>query len=206
MPNLIRSFKMALIAVSLTGLVACGANTTPAPSVAQPTQSQSTVPTSASAQATSAAQPTRASQSDATTAQPTRVAQATQPAIATIKKINLNTATAEQILTVPNAGQRMVREFQEYRPWTSVLQFRREIGKYVDAAQVAAYEKYVYVPIVPNKSDAATLQQLPGVDATIAAQLIAARPYANKDAFLKKLAELTPAEQAAMAGDMVDAQ
>lgn len=59
----------------------------------------------------------------------------------------------------------MVGEFLEYRPYVGIRQFRRKIGKYVDEEQVAAYEQYVNVPIDPNESDAATLQQIPGLDA-----------------------------------------
>jgi radical SAM superfamily enzyme with C-terminal helix-hairpin-helix motif len=51
------------------------------------------------------------------------------------------------------------------------------------------YEQYVYVPIDVDQADAETLQQLPGVDATIADALIAGRPYGSNDAFLAKLAE-----------------
>ena len=47
--------------------------------------------------------------------------------------INLNTATPAEILLVPNAGKRMVHEFDEYRPWRSYAQFSKEIGKYVGA-------------------------------------------------------------------------
>ena len=94
----------------------------------------------------------------------------------------------------------MVREFEEYRPYVSIQQFRKEIGKYVDQAQVAEYEKYVYVPVKPNEADAETLQQLPGVDATVAAALIASRPYASNEAFLTALATHVSAEQAASAG------
>jgi DNA uptake protein ComE-like DNA-binding protein len=114
-------------------------------------------------------------------------------------KLNLNTATREQFLTVPGVGDRMVREFFEYRPYVSIVQFRREIGKYVSAEQIAAYEQYVFVPVDPNNADAETLRQLPGVDASIAADLAAARPYATADAFLAKLGEHVSADQAAMA-------
>jgi DNA uptake protein ComE-like DNA-binding protein len=120
-------------------------------------------------------------------------------------KLNLNTATKEQFLTVPGVGDRFVREFEEYRPYTSITQFRRELGKYVSQDQVATWEKYVYVPVAPNQADAATLQQLPGVTADIAAQLIAARPYASTDAFLSKLAQLVPSDQAAAARTYVAA-
>jgi len=113
-------------------------------------------------------------------------------------KINLNTATNADFLKAPGVGNNMVREFLEYRPWVSVQQFSREIGKYVAAAQVTEYLKYLYVPIAVNEADAATLQQIAGVDAKTASALIAARPYASNDAFLTKLAEyLSPAQVAA---------
>ena len=92
----------------------------------------------------------------------------------------------------------------EYRPYLSIQQFRREIGKYVDAAQMAEYEKYVFVPIAPNEADAATLQQIPGVDQAIADALIAARPFAHKAAFVTKLLTLVSAEQAAVGAAYVD--
>ncbi len=57
--------------------------------------------------------------------------------------VNLNTATDAEILTIPGVGQRMLREFKEYRPYTSMAQFRREIGKYVSRQEVARLERYV---------------------------------------------------------------
>lgn len=114
----------------------------------------------------------------------------------TVAKINLNTATSDQLLTtIPGFGSRMVREFQEYRPYISIQQFRQEIGKYVDDAQIAEYEKYVYVPIAINDSDSATLQQIPGLDATEAETLMAGRPYASTDTFLTKLSEFVSADE-----------
>ena len=111
-------------------------------------------------------------------------------------KLNLNEVTEDQLLsTIPNFSTRMVREFMEYRPYISIQQFRKEIGKYVSAEQVTAYEQYVYVPIDVDQADAATLQELPGVDATIANQLIAGRPYGSNQAFLAKLAGSLPDAQ-----------
>ena len=63
----------------------------------------------------------------------------------TITKININTATDAQILAIPGMGPRMLREFKEYRPYTSIEQFRREIGKYVDKAEVARLEQYITI-------------------------------------------------------------
>ena len=64
---------------------------------------------------------------------------------AAIVPVNINTATDAEILRIPGVGPRMLREFKEYRPWTSIEQFRREIGKYVDKAEVARLEKYIVI-------------------------------------------------------------
>jgi DNA uptake protein ComE-like DNA-binding protein len=60
--------------------------------------------------------------------------------------INLNTASDEDILTIPGVGNRMLGEFKEYRPYQAIEQFRREIGKYVSAKEVARLERYVTLP------------------------------------------------------------
>jgi DNA uptake protein ComE-like DNA-binding protein len=57
--------------------------------------------------------------------------------------INLNTASREEIMLVPGMGNRMAHEFEEYRPYRNIEQFRKEIGKYVDQTEVARFEKYV---------------------------------------------------------------
>ena len=115
-------------------------------------------------------------------------------------KLNINTASpADFLRAIPGLGNRMVHEFEEYRPYRSIQQFRKEIGKYVDQAQVAEYEKYIFVPIDENQSDAATLQQIPGLDAAEAQGFIAGRPYASRDSFLSKLAAKVSADELAVA-------
>jgi len=115
-------------------------------------------------------------------------------------KLNVNTASGADLQrTIPNFGNRMVHEFEEYRPYKSIQQFRKEIGKYVDQNQIAEYEKYIFVPIDYNQADAPTLQQVPGLDAGEAQELNAARPYASRDAFLAKLAEKISADELAVA-------
>ena len=119
-------------------------------------------------------------------------AQAVDPA----GRVNLNTASGDEFAAaIPGLGNRMVREFMEDRPYISIQQFRREIGKYVDEAQVAAYESYVYVPIAINDSDAETLQQIPGLSADEAQALIAARPFASAEDFLAKLGGYVAADE-----------
>ena len=62
------------------------------------------------------------------------------------KPIDLNKATKEEMKLIPGVGDKMAHEFAEYRPWTSIDQFRREIGKYVDKTEVARLEQYVSIP------------------------------------------------------------
>jgi len=61
------------------------------------------------------------------------------------KPIDLNTAKAAEILLIPGVGRRMQHEFEEYRPYKNMEQFRREIGKYVDKNEVARLERYVTI-------------------------------------------------------------
>ncbi|GEM_PF-1012623 len=127
---------------------------------------------------------------------------ATMTATSAVQKftlLNLNTVTSEQILSIPGIANSMTREFAEYRPRVSIVQFRKEIGKYLDAATIAGYEKYVYVPVQVDASDAETLKQIPGVTDQIAANLIAGRPYKTNDAFLTKLGTLLNADQVSLA-------
>jgi DNA uptake protein ComE-like DNA-binding protein len=59
--------------------------------------------------------------------------------------VKLNTGTDEDIMSIPGAGTRMVREFKEYRPWKTKEQFEKEIGKYVDNKEVARLWRYVVI-------------------------------------------------------------
>jgi radical SAM superfamily enzyme with C-terminal helix-hairpin-helix motif len=181
----LRPLAAALIGAAL--LAACGG----AAPAAEPTAAPAAEPTAAPA-----AEPTAAPAAEPTAA----------PAAA-MTKLNLNEVTADQLLaTIPSFSNRMVREFFEYRPYISILQFRKEIGKYVDQSQVATYEQYVYVPIAVDSADAATLQQIPGVSEQIANDLIAARPYGGNQAFLEKLGTLVSASDLAAAAGYLAAE
>ena len=65
---------------------------------------------------------------------------------------NLNTTEEKDFKMIPGVGDKMAHEFEEYRPYTSILQFKREIGKYVDEEEVARYLDYVFVPVELNTS------------------------------------------------------
>ena len=58
--------------------------------------------------------------------------------------VKLNTATDEEILSIPAAQpNRVLREFKEYRPYDTIEKFRKEMGKYWDAKEVARLERYI---------------------------------------------------------------
>ena len=57
--------------------------------------------------------------------------------------INLNNASEEEIRLVPGMTDKMVHEFEEYRPYADMGVFDREIGKYVDEEEVARFRQYV---------------------------------------------------------------
>jgi DNA uptake protein ComE-like DNA-binding protein len=59
--------------------------------------------------------------------------------------LKLNTATEADFMTIPGVGKRMAHEFEEYRPWKSQEQFQKEIGKYVDAKEVARLWRFVTI-------------------------------------------------------------
>ena len=101
--------------------------------------------------------------------------------------LNLNTATREQILLVPNAGPRMVREFLEYRPYRALAQFHREIGKYVDDTELARLEQYVFVPIDLNTASDADILTIPGLGARMLHEFQEYRPYKAMAQFRREM-------------------
>jgi DNA uptake protein ComE-like DNA-binding protein len=74
-----------------------------------------------------------------------KVAAEQQPAVyaAVFVPINLNTATAADMALIPGMSPRMVREFEEYRPYKDMAQFNQEIGKYVLPEELARLASYV---------------------------------------------------------------
>lgn len=59
--------------------------------------------------------------------------------------LDLNNATREEILLIPGVGERIAGEFEEYRPYEAMAEFRREMGKYVDDAEVERLAGYVTI-------------------------------------------------------------
>ena len=101
--------------------------------------------------------------------------------------INLNAATREEILLIPGVGNRMLREFMEYRPYRSLAVFHREIGKYVDDTELARLEQYVYVPIDLNTASDEDITSIPGVGRRMLREFKEYRPYRNIEQFRREI-------------------
>jgi DNA uptake protein ComE-like DNA-binding protein len=92
--------------------------------------------------------------------------------------INLNTATADEILLVPGAGRKMTIEFPEYRPWKTWAQFDRQIGKYIGGAENAQkLAQYTFIPMNANTASDADLLTVPGATQAWVDKVKQGRPY-----------------------------
>lgn len=111
--------------------------------------------------------------------------------------INLNEASREEILLVPGVGRRIAHEFEEYRPYVALAQFRREIGKYVDDAEVARLEQHVFVPINLNTADDAAIRSIPGVGRRMLHEFKEYRPYHNIEQFRKEIGKYVDKQEVA---------
>ena len=101
--------------------------------------------------------------------------------------INLNAASEDEIMLVPGIGKRMQHEFEEYRPYSNLVQFRREIGKYVDDDEVARFEQYVFVPIDLNTGSEEDILSIPGMGRRMLHEFEEYRPYRNIAQFRREI-------------------
>ena len=101
--------------------------------------------------------------------------------------LNLNTASESEILLVPGVGKKIAHEFEEYRPYKKLAQFRREIGKYVDDNEVARLEQYVFVPINLNTATKEEILSIPGVGNKMLHEFEEYRPYKSMEQFRREI-------------------
>lgn len=111
--------------------------------------------------------------------------------------INLNTAPEPEILLIPGAGKRMAHEFDEYRPYKALAQFRREIGKYVDDAEVARLEQYVFIPINLNTASDADILTIPGLGQRMLREFKEYRPYKSIEQFRREIGKYVDKKEVA---------
>ena len=112
-------------------------------------------------------------------------------------RIDLNTASSEEIHLVPGVGDRMTHEFEEYRPYTAMAQWRREMGKYVDDEEVARMEQYVFVPIDLNTATREEILAVPGVGDRMAHEFEEYRPYTSLEQFRREIGKYVDDEEVA---------
>jgi DNA uptake protein ComE-like DNA-binding protein len=112
-------------------------------------------------------------------------------------QINLNSASQEEILMIPGTGNRMLREFREYRPYKTLAQFRKEIGKYVDQKEVARLEQYVFVPVSLNSASDEEILSIPGAGKRMLREFKEYRPYTNIEQFRKEIGKYVDKKEVA---------
>ncbi len=113
------------------------------------------------------------------------------------RPMNLNTATEEEIMLIPGMSARMVHEFEEYRPYTSMEQFRREIGKYVDQDEVARLEKYVFAPMNLNDASSEDFMTIPGMTQRMVREFEEYRPYTSMEQFRREIGKYVDGKEVA---------
>lgn len=101
--------------------------------------------------------------------------------------LNLNTASGDEIMLIPGMNNRMTHEFEEYRPYTSLDQFRQEIGKYVDEAEVARLEQYVFIPLNLNSATRDDFATVPGASNRMVREFLEYQPYSDMDHFRREI-------------------
>jgi DNA uptake protein ComE-like DNA-binding protein len=109
--------------------------------------------------------------------------------------INLNTATREEILLVPGAGNRMAREFAEYRPWKTWGQFDKEIGKYVGAQETARLAQYCFIPVNLNTATDEDILSIPGAGKRMVREFKEYRPWKTMAQFDKEIGKYVDAKE-----------
>src|SRR6476620_22512 len=111
--------------------------------------------------------------------------------------VNLNTATKEEIVLIPGAGNRMVREFAEYRPWKTWGQFDKEIGKYVGQAETDRLKQYVFIPVNLNTASDEDILSIPGAGPRMVREFKEYRPWKTKEQFEKEIGKYVGAKETA---------
>jgi DNA uptake protein ComE-like DNA-binding protein len=111
--------------------------------------------------------------------------------------VNLNTGTKDEIMLIPGAGARMVREFGEYRPWVSWAQFDKEISKYVGQPETDRLKQYVFIPVNLNTATKEQIITIPGAGNRMEREFNEYRPWKTKEQFEKEIGKYVDAKEVA---------
>lgn len=116
---------------------------------------------------------------------------------AMFRPLNLNTASEAEIMLIPGMSKRMAHEFDEYRPYESMEQFRREIGKYVDGDEVERLARYVFIPVNLNTANREQIMAIPGMTDRMAHEFEEYRPYDDIEQFRREIGKYVDADEVA---------
>ena len=119
------------------------------------------------------------------------------------RQIDLNSAPDEEIMLIPGMSSRMAHEFEEYRPYTSLDQFRREIGKYVSEDEVARFEQYIFIPMNLNDALLEYFAGIPGMTSRMVHEFEEYRPYRNMEQFRREIGKYVDEDEVARLGSYV---
>ena len=113
------------------------------------------------------------------------------------RRLNLNSAPESEILLIPGMDGKMAHEFEEYRPYSSMEQFRREIGKYVSEEEVARLEQYVFIPVHLNEGTEEDFKQIPGMTPKMVHEFEEYQPYESMEEFRREIGKYVDEDEVA---------
>jgi DNA uptake protein ComE-like DNA-binding protein len=127
-------------------------------------------------------------------------AQTTTQAAQAPARVNINTASEQELAAIPGVGPKIVKELLEYRPYTSKEQFETELGKYLSADELAALEQHITLGLVNiNTASKEDLVKVPGIGDKISKEIEEYRPYTSWAQFEAELGKyLSPEEVQAL--------
>lgn len=101
--------------------------------------------------------------------------------------MDLNSAGRDELQLMPGMTNRWMREFNEYRPYANLDEFRREMSKYTDADGVAELEQYVFVPMDLNSASNEDFETIPGMTRRWLREFNEYKPYEDMAEFHREM-------------------
>lgn len=102
-------------------------------------------------------------------------------------RVDLDRATEEELLLVPGAGPRIVREIRSHRPWRNWDAFEIELSQSVDQDELARLRRYCFLPVDANNGSERELREVPRISDRAHTQILALRPFPDRDDFVERM-------------------
>jgi hypothetical protein len=97
---------------------------------------------------------------------------------------NLNVQVPAEIAVIPFAWRNMAHEFDEYKPFSGLAHWYREMDKYLDEPRLGTLQQYVFVPINANTGKDEDIMTIPGLQQPALDAIKRGRPWADQARFL----------------------